>query len=1104
MIRSLGWMIAFFCLSVPASKAQSFPPAPEPTPPGETRLLRYPDVHENQVVFVHSGDLWSLPAEGGRAVRLTTSPALELFPHFSPDGAWIAFTGEYDGNREVYVIPAAGGEPRRLTWRQAHYGELRHGYDNQVLGWTPDGKNVLFRSWRQSFDLWFERLYLVPADGSGSPVPLELPEGGLASFSPDGRKMVYNRSFRNFRTWKRYYGGLAQDLWLWDFDSRRSTRLTDWKGTDTSPIWLGGKIYYDSDESGKFNIYELDPATGARRQITFHTDWDVRWPGGGPGGIVYECGGYLYRLDPANGKSTRIPVTLGDDRLYRRPDWEDVSSLVQTYNLSTTGKRAVFEARGDLYTVPAEHGETRQLTATSGAHERSPVWSPDGKWIAFISDETGEEEVYLIEPGPADTSARKKVELTSGSDRHIFNPVWSPDSRYIAYSDKNLRLWLVNAATREATVVDTSSLWEITYYSFSPCGKWLAYSKPVQRDREFSSVFLYDLDSRRVHRVTGDLTNDVEPVFDPDGKYLYFISSRDLQPKLGRFEVSYLYENTDRLYLLTLQADTLSPLAPRSDEEQPAAESPAKEEGKKEEKNQAVKPKAKTVIDLAGLAGRVVALSEKRGDYRYVRAASGKVYWMGSAEGDQAEEGENLYVFDLAERKETKIAESIAGYDISPDGKKLIVKKGSTYLIADAGTSALDLAKGKLDLSGLRTRVDYPAEWRQMFDEAWRQLRDFFYDPQMHQVDWVAVRKQYSPLLDHVSHRDDLNYVLGEMVGELASGHTYVGGGDYPQVERVESGLLGCEFELAGGHWRISHVLPGENWHENLRSPLTEPGMNVSAGDFLLAVDGRPLDGHTDPYALLEGKAGKTVTVTLNKTPSLAGARTVRVRTISDEQPLRYLEWVETNRRKVAEATGGRVGYLHIPDMGFGGLSEFVKRFYAQIDKEALVIDVRYNGGGFVSQMILERLRRRTVGMQAPRNALPGTYPAATFDGPMVCLINQYSASDGDIFPYFFRVYGLGPLVGRRTWGGVVGIRGYSSLVDGGYITRPEFGTFSADSRWIIENEGVSPDYEVDNLPEEVIAGRDPQLEKAIELVLEKLSQKPTRIPERPAPPGKR
>ncbi|HLA39279.1 MAG TPA: PDZ domain-containing protein, partial [Candidatus Glassbacteria bacterium] len=474
-----------------------------------------------------------------------------------------------------------------------------------------------------------------------------------------------------------------------------------------------------------------------------------------------------------------------------------------------------------------------------------------------------------------------------------------------------------------------------------------------------------------------------------------------------RFEFSYLYENTDRIYLLTLQADTLSPLAPRSDEEKPAEQSQAKEPEKKEEKKESAKARLKTRIDLEGLGSRVVALSEKPGDYRYVRAASGgKVFWIGSSGEDG--EGSDLFVYDLAERKQTVIAKEIAGYDISPDGKKLILKKGSSYLIAEAGATEIDLSKGKLDLSGLRTRVDYAAEWRQMFDEAWRQLRDFFYDPQMHQVDWPAVAERYRPLLAHVSHRDDLNYVLGEMVGELASGHTYVGGGDYPEVERVESGLLGCDFELAEGHWRISHILPGENWHEGLRSPLTEPGMNVTEGDYLLAVDGRRLDARTEPYGLLEGKAGQAVALTVNKTPGLAGARTIRVRPIGEEQPLRYLEWVEKNLRKVTEATGGRVGYLHIPDMSFEGLNEFAKRFYAQIDKEALVVDVRYNGGGFVSQMILERLRRRTIGMNAPRNALPSTYPAATFDGPMVCLINQYSASDGDIFPYFFRESGLG------------------------------------------------------------------------------------------------
>ncbi|HUU29756.1 MAG TPA: S41 family peptidase [archaeon] len=1101
MNRNLLWIVLSCILALRPAFAEQFLAPPEPTPPGETRLLRNPDIHNEMVVFVYAGDLWKVPLSGGRAERLTTSDALELSPHFSPDGRWIAFTGEYDGNRDVYVIPVEGGEPRRLTWMQAHYGELRHGYDNYVLDWTPDGQKVLFRSWRLSFDSWFMKLFTVAADGSRAPEALELPEGGLSAFSPDSRKLVYNRTFRNFRTWKRYYGGLAQDIWLWDFETRKSKKLTDWKGTDTDPMWLGDKIFYSSDQSGKFNLYQCDPITGAQRQLTFHTLWDVRWPGAGPGGIVYECGGYLYHFDPASGASRRIPVSVGDDRIHCRPAWKDVSKLIQTYNLSTTGKRAVFEARGDLFTLPAEHGEVRQLTATSSAHERSPAWSPDGKWICYISDQTGEEELYLIKPGPLKGEKREEVYLTSGGKCHRFNPVWSPDSKQIAFADKNLKLWLLEIESKKATPVDSSMLWEITQYSFSPSGKWLAYCKPVQRDKQFYSIFLYDIDKQIVHPVTGFMTNDFEVAFDPDGKYLYFVSGRDLKPKLGLFEMSYLYENADRVYLLTLQADTLSPLAPRSDEEKVVK--PEENEGEKKEgdKKKEKKPVlTKTRIDLEGLEQRVVVLSENPGDYLGLRAGSGKVFWMGRTEGGKAK----LYCYDVTERKEAVIAEEIDGYDISPDCKKLIVKKGQAYVIADAGSTKIDFSKGELEVSALRARVDYKSEWRQMFGETYRQLRDFFYDPNMHGVDWAAVRDRYSPLLEHAAHRDDLNYILGEMLGELSCSHTYVGGGDYPEVERTKLGLLGCELEIHQGYWRISHILPGENWNPNLRSPLTEPGMNVSEGDYLLAVDGEPLTARTNPWSLLEGKAGKTVSLTVGGSPDISKTRTIMVSPISDEQPLRYLEWVETNRRKVAQATDDKVGYLHIPNMGFEGLNEFVKRFYAQIGKQALVIDVRYNGGGFVSQMILERLRRRIIGMGAPRNAAPETYPQAAFEGPMVCLINQYSASDGDIFPYFFRKYGLGPLVGRRTWGGVVGIRGYSTLVDGGYITRPEFATFSTESKWIMENEGVAPDYEVDNLPEDVIAGRDPQLEKAIELINEELARKAPTIPQRPEPPGKK
>lgn len=1090
----LSLLTAYFSLA-PVRTLASEPP--ERTPPGESRMLRYPDIHENLVVFSHGGDLWTVPLDGGRAVRITTHPGLEISPRFSPDGKWIAFTGEYDGNRDVYVIPAGGGEPRRLTWRQARYGEMRHGYDNHVLGWIPDGEKVLFRSWRLSFDGWFERLFTVAADGSSAPEALELPEAGLTDFSPDGKMIAYNREFRNFRTWKRYYGGLAQDIWTWDFEAKKSERLTDWKGTDTEPVWLGEKIYYNSDQSGRFNVWEMNPDGSGKRQLTYHEKWDARWMSGGPGGLVYQLGGYLYHLDPAaGGTPRRIPVLAGNDDIPVRPAWRQVSDLISSYNLSTTGRRAVFEARGDLYTVPAQHGEVRKLTSGSGSRERAPVWSPDGKWILYLSDETDEDELYLIEPGPTTGVPRKKVQLTRDGKVWRYDPVWSPNSRLVAFSDKDLRLWILDVETRALTLADSAEIWEITRYSFSPDSRWLAYSKPVQRDRAFSSIFLYNIPGKTVHEVTGGFTNDTDPVFDPNGRYLYFVSGRDFSPKLGNFEMSYVYENMDRVYLLTLQADSLSPLHPRSDEETAAGE--GKDVGGKSKAADGDKKEAPGLrIDLDGLGSRIVTLAEKPGNYGGLRSSEGRVFWLSA---EQGRPGLTLFRYDVSDRKQVTLAEGINGYDISPDGKKLIVRKGGSFHIVDAAAPKPDLSGGALDLSGMRTRVDYRAEWRQMFNEAWRQLRDFFYVPNMHGVDWAAVRDQYAPLVEAASHRDDLNFILGEMVGDLAAGHTYVGGGDYPEVKRTRSALLAAELEPHNGFWRIGHILPGENWQQGRRSPLTEPGVNVSVGDYLLAVDGEPLTAPANPWAAFEGKAGRTLALTVGKSTDISQAATYLVKPVDDEMPQRYLEWVENNRARVLDMSGGRVGYLHIPDMGFDGLSEFVKRYYAQIGMEGLVIDVRYNGGGFVSQMIIERLRRELGGMDAPRNALPGTYPRAVFTGPMACVINRYSASDGDIFPWMFRRFGLGPLVGTRTWGGVVGIRGYSTLVDGGYITRPEFGTYGVDSEWIIENQGVSPDHEVDNLPEDVIAGRDPQLARAVELILEQLGSRPSGLPPRPEP----
>jgi len=1057
----------------------------------EARLMRSPDIHGSNIVFVYGGDLWLVDATGGVARQLTTHEGLERFPRFSPDGRHIAFSGEYDGNIDVYVIPAQGGEPKRLTYRPEPPGAPeRMGFDDMVMDWFPDGEGILFRSRRAVHSDWLGRLYRIGLEG-GLPEPLTVPYGGFASFSPDGRKLAYNRVMRDFRTWKRYRGGMAQDVWIYDLTDDTVEQVTTHEATDHFPMWHGDRIYFVSDRDLTENVYCYDLNTRQTRKITDHTDYDVRWPGFGPDGMVYECGGYLYVLDFATETTRKIRVEIPGDRPLTRPRLVSVKGNVTDYNLSATGKRALFGARGDVFTVPPERGNTRNLTRTSGVHEKSSRWSPDGRWISYVSDATGEDEIYIV---PHDGKG-EAIRITTGGDCFKFIPYWSPDSKKLAFADKNLRLFWVDVDKKKVHQIDQSGVWEIRDYCWSPDSRWIAYAKAD--DNFFYSIHLYNLDTGRITRVTGPGTDDWEPAFDPDGKYLFFISDRDFNPTLGAFESNFIYRDLSRVYLVTLREDVPSPFAPESDEEEPKAEEKDKKKEEDQEEGGEETPEVK--IDLAGIEERVVALPIDPSDIDWIIADTGKIFYT-----TQASHGEgprtSLHVYDLEEREDKVVISGVGGVDFSHDRKKVIYSSRGTYGIVDA-TEGAKVGDGELDLGGLEVMLDPRAEWRQLFDEAWRLERDYFYAPNMHGYDWDAIRAKYEPLVDHVAHRNDLTYIIGEMISELCCSHTYCGGGDMPEADRVNVGLLGVDYELdkKSGYYRIAKIYPGHNWSENLRSPLTEPGVEVREGDYLLAVNGQPLSHPTNPYSLFQNTVGTNVTLKVSSGPNEKGAREIEVRPIADERYLRYTEWVETNQRKVDEATAGRVGYLHIPDMSLEGLSEWAKRYYAQIRKEGLIIDVRANGGGFVSEMILERLRRQTVGMSAPRNTERDfTYPPASFYGHLVCLCDQYSASDGDYFPYYFKEFGLGPLIGRRTWGGVVGIRGFTPLMDGGYVTRPEIAGFGMDSRWIIENHGVDPDIVVDNRPDLVARGRDPQLEKGIEVIMDMIEREPKRLPDRP------
>jgi len=1064
----------------------------------EGRLMRFPDIHKDKIVFVYAGDLWLVPSQGGIARRLTTHEGLELFPKFSPDGEWIAFTGQYDGNTDVYLIPSEGGEPVRLTfYRGFENTSERHGFDDMVLGWHRDNQKVLFRSWRDSYNGWFQRLFLVDKDG-GFPEVLPLPEGGLTSFSPDGDKIAYNRIFRNFRTWKRYKGGLAQDIWIYDLKKNEVEKITDYKGTDTYPMWHQDKIYFGSDRDHTMNIFSYDLNTKSIKKITNHQEFDVNWPSLGPENIIYENGGFLYVLDLTSENSRKITVQIPDDMVLARPEIESVSDYITDFTVSPDAKRALMVARGDVFTLPEKKGNTRNLSNSSSSKEKNAIWSPDGKWIAYISDRTGEEELYII----AQDGKSNEMQITN--DGHVFRfpPVWSPDSKKLLHADNDYKLFYVDIETKKINLIDSSLVWRIEEYSWSPDSKWATYIKLA--DNRMNSVFLYSLEKSRVYRVTEDFTDDREPVFDPEGKYLYFLSKRDFNAAIGRMDFNFTYDEMTRIYVTTLQAETPSPLAPESDEVEIKEEE--KEKKKPEEKEE--KKTVEIKIDLARIADRVVALPIDPGNYQRLKAAKGKILYLSqptrTLTGKRPKK--TLHFFDMEERKEHELLSEIDDFDLSFGGEKIIYQSGKEYGIIEAKTGKHKVGDGKLDLSQMEMKVDRKKEWKQIFNEVWRWERDFFYDPNMHGVDWEMMRNRYGELLPYVGHRFDLTYVLGEMIGELCCSHAYVGGGDKPKVNLVETGLLGVDLEpdINTGFYKIKKILEGENWKENLRSPLTEPGIEVEEGEYLIEVNDQLLKYPQNPYAPFENTVGKTVTLKVNSKPVLDGAREVEVKPINSEFNLRELNWILSNREKVEKATNGKVGYIFLPDMGGGGLNEFAKSFFAQVDKEGLIIDVRYNGGGFVSQMILERLRRVLKGMAASRGPLDWTYPDRVFHGHMVCIINCYSASDGDYFPYFFREYGLGTIIGTRSWGGVVGFDDVGRMVDKGYIIAPQTAPFGPEGEWIMENYGVDPDIEIDNSPDLVVQGRDPQLEKAIEVIMKKITEEPKKFPVRPAYPEKK
>jgi len=1050
----------------------------------EARLLRFPAIHSDQVVFTFAGDLYTVSSKGGVARRLTTHSGFEMFPKFSPDGKSIAFTAQYDGNTEIYKIPSMGGEPKRLTFTTTlGRDEIsdRMGPNNITLGWTPDGKDILFRSRMVTFNDFIGQLYTVSANG-GMAKELPLPRGGFASYSPDGSKIVYNRIFREFRTWKRYRGGMCDDLWTYDFKTKKTEQLVDTLDQEIEPMWFKDRIYFLSDRepSKRMNLYVLNLATKAIKQVTTFADFDVKFPSLGDKAIAFEQGGYVWKLDLETDKYEKIKIELNEDFATSRTGLVSVAEKVASGTPSPDGKRVCLSARGDLFTVPAGPGITRNYTNSTGAHDRDPHWSPDGKNIAFISDKSGEDEIMLV----SSDAKSAPTALTSNGDVYKYALTWSPDSKKILWTDRKFRLRYIDIASKQIVEVVQSKHWEINDAVWAPDSKWISWSETSSTGMD--NVRIYNLEKKLATDITDGWHESNSPAFSGDGKFLFYVSNRDLNPIYSATEWNHAYRDMARIYAVALAKDTPSPFRPKTDEPEnnkPVADAKEKEKDLK--------------IDLLGFADRTFQIPTPAGNYRNLQSVGSAVWYIRSS----SKESRSVFAtYDLASRAETNLG-SVSSFDITADAKKMLVSLDGKFAVIDLPKSAV-APSSFLDLSGLEVQLDRQAEWKQIYNECWRQMRDFFYDPNLHGVDWPALKIRYESLLPYVRHRADLSYIIGELIGELNAGHAYVGGGELPSVRKIPLGQLGATLEKhePSGYAKITRILQGSSWEPGLNSPLGAPDVNAKVGDFIISIDNKPVNEMLSPYQALINKVGKPVILKINSKPEVIGARDVVIVPIDNEAQLYYRDWIEKNRKRVDEATQGKVGYIHVPDMMQAGLNEFARQFYPQLKKSALIIDMRGNGGGNVSPMLIERLRREIAMVGIARGTPPSTDPKGMVYGPMVCLLNEFSASDGDLFPYRFRQHKLGKLIGKRSWGGVVGIRGTLPLLDGGTLNKPEFSRYDVDGKeWIIEGKGVTPDIVVDNDPAIEYSGKDQQLERGIEEILNELKTKEKKLP--PPPP---
>jgi tricorn protease len=1061
------------------------------TNPTDTRMLAQPTTSATHIAFIYAEDLWIANDDGSQPRRLTVDEGVESNPFFSPDGKWIAFSAQYDGNTDVYVIPAEGGIPTRLTW---HPGQ------DFVRGFTPDGKSILFISQRAVFTNRYAQLFTVPLNGA-FPTQLEIPNAVHASYSPEGKFMAYTPLNDAFRQWKNYRGGTIANIWIFNFQDKSIIKIPQPQGgcNDTGPVWVGDNIYFRSDRNGEFNLFSYSVSSKQVKQLTDFKDFPVINMSGGSGKIIFEQAGYLHNFDIASSSSKKITIGIAADLLELRPRFVKGGSYIRSADISPTGSRVVFGYRGDIMTVPAEKGDARNITLTTNIHEKTPAWSPDGKSIAYFSDASGEYELHIKSQ---DGKGEAKVYKVNGTGFYA-HPEWSPDGKKISFVDNGRNLLLFDVASGTTKKIDADELYipgpfREQFGTWSSDSKWFSYTKVL--DTNFRQIFLYSIDQNKSFPVTDGLSDASEPVFDKGGKYLFFLASTDAGPVLNWFDQSNNdMQSTSSIYLVTLQKETISPFAKESDEEAAKAEAAeSKPDDKSKDKKETPAPKPAALrIDFDGIQNRIIDLPTRAGDYASL--AMGKegelLYISRNADGVGT-----LHKYDIKKRKDSDVVE-LDNYLLSADGKKMLYIKGSAWTISNAGEKP-EAGKGNISTTELQVKIDPAAEWAQIYDEAWRINRDYFYDPGMHGADWNAMKKKYAQFLPDLACRSDLNILIQWLCSELAVGHHRITSvGDRLNVApTVSGGLLGADFSVANNRYQLKKIYGGLNWNPNLRSPLTEPGVNAKEGDYILAVNGKDLPASENIYKYFEATSGKIVELTIGPNPNYTGSRVVKVVPVESENALRNRDWVEGNLKKVNEATNGQVAYVYVPNTTNLGHEYFKRYFYPQINKKAVIIDERFNGGGQVANYYIDLLQQPYQSHWHLRYGKELKTPTASIQGPKVMLIDETAGSGGDMLPWMFRKFNVGKLVGKRTWGGLVGILGFPEFMDGGGVTAPNLAIWTKDG-FIVENVGVPPDVEVEQTPSEVIKGNDPQLQKAIEIALEELKKNPQVEPTRPAFP---